>query len=247
MEISKIYLKELSRKAKIPAGEQLNLLKKWKQKGDKKSFDLLYGSIIKAVPNIARSLRPVDSPHYMDLIQEGNLTVYNALRLYDPKVYSGSVFFYAMSLVKKAMSNFLLANEKPVKIKSSKYVKLAISLSQQSPSNQDVRLFIEKNKLKKERFIPIFDRVKSSAACNSDDSEVQYDQDNSEDCVIKKDFIDKAKKAIYTMEGRNKNIIVDYFLKGQNMSTIGRKHHIARQRVQQIINSELSKLRNKMD
>jgi RNA polymerase sigma factor (sigma-70 family) len=244
---SKIYLKELSEKAKIPADKQLDLLKKWKQYGDKKSFNLLYESIIKAVPKVALSLRPADSPHYMDLIQEGNLTVYNALCMYNPKVYDGSVFFYSMSLVKKAMSNFLLANEKPVKIKNSKYVKLAIELTQQNPTNEEVGAFIEKNKLKKEMFIPVYNRVKSSAACNSDDSEVYYEQKNSEESVIRKDLIEKVKKELSYMDGKSKNIIVDYFLNGQNMSVIGRKNHIARQRVQQIINSELGKLRNKMD
>ena len=248
MRSESIFIKELAKNEIISPSEQLDLLTRWKTTNDRRALDRLYASIIKIIPKIASSLRPPKSPHYMDLVQEGNIAVYKSLKSYDIEKHTTSVYWYATYLAKKAMLNFLLSNDKPVRIKGSQYIYKAIKLLKKDPTNEEIYNYIRETNMNEQQFLAAIEKVRTSKKINTSEDVVCEQSPDPEKAALFNDCAEKAKQAITNIENlKYKNIVEEYFFDNQTMQTIGDRHGIAKQRVQQIISQQIKSIRKKMN
>lgn len=243
--IERIYSKNLNNWPIIPTKEHLSLLRKWKREGDQHSFNLLYNSIIKYIPKIALSLKRRDNAHYMDLLQEGNLAVYNSLLSYDIDKYEGSVFSYSLRLAKIAMIHFLMRNESPVKMENSKYMRLY--RDNRDATTEELEAIAKREGLNKKAFLQSC-MVSARKRKNQQEHIIKCQEIDPEQVCIKADqekmAVKKLKETI--SDERNRNLLLDYFFDDTTMTKVSKKYKMSRQAASSIIGRELKKLRKEM-
>lgn len=109
-----IYLKEVSKYPLLTPEEEYDLAKDHFETGDPRTAHRLITSNLRLVVKIANDFRKIRG-ELLDLIQEGNTGLMQAVRLYNP--YKGvRLSSYAVWWIRAYILKFLLENEKQVKI-----------------------------------------------------------------------------------------------------------------------------------
>ncbi|WP_404555940.1 RNA polymerase factor sigma-32 [Bradyrhizobium niftali] len=109
-----LYFKEISRFPMLNAEEELMLVARWRENGDRDATHQLVTSHLRLVPKIARNYRGYGLPN-CELISEGNLGLFQALKGFDPD--KGVRFSsYAGWWIKAAMQAYILRSWSLVKI-----------------------------------------------------------------------------------------------------------------------------------
>lgn len=112
------YLSRLSYIAPLPAEEQQDLAERYKEKDDSNAGKLLILTNLRLVVKIAREYQRRWT-NLLDLIQEGNVGLAEAVTRYDP--YRGVKFTsYAQYWIRAMILNYLMNHLHPVKIGSSR-------------------------------------------------------------------------------------------------------------------------------
>lgn len=112
------YLSRLSYIAPLPADEQQELAERYKEKDDGNAGKLLILTNLRLVVKIAREYQRRWT-NLLDLIQEGNVGLAEAVTRYDP--YRGVKFTsYAQYWIRAMILNYLMNHLHPVKIGSSR-------------------------------------------------------------------------------------------------------------------------------
>lgn len=110
-----MYLSEIKRYNLLSREEETKLAIRFKEKGDQKAAYILVTSNLRLVVKIAMDFNRVWTRNLLDLIQEGNLGLLQAVQKFDP--YRGiKLSYYASFWIKAYILKFIMDNWKLVKI-----------------------------------------------------------------------------------------------------------------------------------
>jgi len=110
----KRYMMEISRYATLSRDEEQRLAERYRETGDREAAYSLVTSNLRLVVKVAMIYHKVHK-NMLDLIQEGNLGLIQAVRRYDP-AHGTRLATYAVWWIKAYVLKFLLDNTRMVKI-----------------------------------------------------------------------------------------------------------------------------------
>lgn len=110
-----LYLQEIRKYPLLTREEEIELAKRYKEKGDVEAAYKLVTSNLRLVVKIAMEFQKYWMQNLMDLIQEGNIGLMQAVKKFDP--YRGYKFsYYASFWIKAYIIKFIMDNWNLVKI-----------------------------------------------------------------------------------------------------------------------------------
>ncbi|SFM39368.1 sigma-70 family RNA polymerase sigma factor [Thermodesulforhabdus norvegica] len=110
-----LYLQEIRKYPLLTREEEIELAKRYKEKGDLEAAYKLVTSNLRLVVKIAMEFQKYWMQNLMDLIQEGNIGLMQAVKKFDP--YRGYKFsYYASFWIKAYIIKFIMDNWNLVKI-----------------------------------------------------------------------------------------------------------------------------------
>ncbi len=110
-----LYLQEIRKYPLLTKEEEIELAKRYKEKGDVEAAYKLVTSNLRLVVKIAMEFQKYWMQNLMDLIQEGNIGLMQAVKKFDP--YRGYKFsYYASFWIKAYIIKFIMENWNLVKI-----------------------------------------------------------------------------------------------------------------------------------
>lgn len=110
-----LYLQEIRKYPLLTRAEEIELAKRYKEKGDIQAAYKLVTSNLRLVVKIAMEFQKYWMQNLMDLIQEGNIGLMQAVKKFDP--YRGYKFsYYASFWIKAYIIKFIMDNWNLVKI-----------------------------------------------------------------------------------------------------------------------------------
>ncbi len=110
-----LYLQEIRKYPLLTKEEEIELAKRYKEKGDVQAAYKLVTSNLRLVVKIAMEFQKYWMQNLMDLIQEGNIGLMQAVKKFDP--YRGYKFsYYASFWIKAYIIKFIMENWNLVKI-----------------------------------------------------------------------------------------------------------------------------------
>jgi len=260
------YLSEISRYKLLTREQEIELGKKVQEEGDSEAAYVLVTANLRLVVKIALEFQRVWMQNLLDLIQEGNIGLMQAVQKFDP--YKNVKFsYYASFWIKAYILKFIMDNWRLVKIGTTQgQRKLFFKLKKEKQKLID-QGFDPKPKLLSERLgvsereiIDMDQRLDgwdvSLDAPLKDDSDteridfINTDAESTEDQVAKKEIeallhnkIEEFKK---TMTPRELEIF-DHRIFADTPATlqeIGDRYDISRERVRQVEKNIIKKLRD---
>lgn len=251
-----MYLHEIKRYNLLTREEEIELAKRVRDQKDEKAAYRLVTSNLRLVVKIAMDFHRYWTKNLLDLIQEGNLGLLQAVRKFDP--YRGIKFsYYASFWIKAYMLKFVMDNWKLVKIGTTQSQrKLFFNLAKERDKliaegfTPEPRLLAERLDVKEEEVVEMSQRLGgwevSLSSPVGDDSREAYgallpdpgmdtDEQLSED-QSRKLLRKKLKKFRKTLTGNKADIFDNRIMaeKPLTLQELGDKYHISRERVRQI-------------
>lgn len=251
-----MYLLEVKRFHLLTREEELELAAKVRKEKDEKAAYRLITSNLRLVVKIAMDFHRYWTKNLLDLIQEGNLGLLQAVRKFDP--YRGIKFsYYASFWIKAYMLKFVMDNWKLVKIGTTQSQrKLFFNLAKERDKliaegfNPEPRLLAERLDVKEEEVIEMSQRLGgwelSLTAPVGDDSREVYGSflpdpsSNSEEQISDTEtrnlLTEKLQEFRRTLSGKEADIFDNRILaeKPLTLQQLGDKYSISRERVRQI-------------
>jgi RNA polymerase sigma-32 factor len=226
------------------------------EKNDERAAHRLITSNLRLVVKIAMDFHRYWTKNLLDLIQEGNLGLIQAVRKFDP--YRGIKFsYYASFWIKAYMLKFIMDNWKLVKIGTTQSQrKLFFNLAKERDKliaqgfAPEPRLLAERLDVREEEVVemsqrlggweislssPVGDDSRESYGDLLPDSEKGVEEQLSED-ESQKLFAKKIKEFRKTLSGKEADIFDNRIIaeKPLTLRELGDKYHISRERVRQI-------------
>lgn len=251
-----MYLFEIKRYRLLTREEEKELAIRVREKKDQRAAYRLITSNLRLVVKIAMDFHRYWTKNLLDLIQEGNLGLLQAVRKFDP--YRGIKFsYYASFWIKAYMLKFIMDNWKLVKIGTTQSQrKLFFNLAKERDKliaqgyNPEPRLLAERLDVKESEVVEMSQRLGgwevSLSTPMSDDSREAYgallpdpgkgvDEEISEK-ESKGLLTQKLKEFRETLKGKEADIFDNRIIaeKPQTLQELGDKYHISRERVRQI-------------
>lgn len=260
MSLDKLALSPyVARIRKIPSlemDEEYELIRKWREKGDKKALDRLVSSHLKLVAKIARGYSGYGLSE-SDLIAEGSIGIMHAVQHFDPKIgYRFST--YAIWWIKAKMQSFIYGSWSIVKLGgSNNHRKLFFGLNKikrmlgiTDVSEENAKIIAEKMNVKTE------DVIDSNIRLTSKDFSVNT-QINDDSATSWQDFLEDKKilpseelaqkqeheyrkkvlhDALNTLSKREYDVVCAYRLSNptRSLREIGEEMNLSAERVRQI-------------
>ena len=252
-----LYLMEIKHYKLLTREEETELAIRVQEKNDKRAAYRLVTSNLRLVVKIAMDFHRYWTKSLLDLIQEGNVGLLQAVRKFDP--YRGIKFsYYASFWIKAYMLKFIMENWKLVKIGTTQTQrKLFFNLAKERDKlmaqgfEPEPRLLAERLDVKEEEVMEMSQRlgggeVSLNAPMSDDGKEVfgSFLRDPNE-VAIDEQLSEKQsrgllleKLAAYREKLSGKELdIFDNRIMAENPLTLqelGDKYHISRERVRQI-------------
>jgi RNA polymerase sigma-32 factor len=250
------YLLEVKRFNLLTREQETELATLVKEKNDEKAAYRLVTSNLRLVVKIAMDFHRYWTKNLLDLIQEGNVGLLQAVRKFDP--YRGIKFsYYASFWIKAYMLKFIMDNWKLVKIGTTQSQrKLFFNLAKERDKliaegfRPEPRLLAERLDVKEEEIIEMSQRLGgwelSLTAPVGDDSREVFgsllpdDSSNAEeqlsDAQTRKLLRKKLQEFRQTLSGKEADIFDNRILaeKPVTLQELGDKYAISRERVRQI-------------
>lgn len=251
-----MYLLEIKRYKLLTREEEIELSKRVREKKDERAAYRLITSNLRLVVKIAMDFHRYWTKNLLDLIQEGNLGLLQAVRKFDP--YRGIKFsYYASFWIKAYMLKFVMDNWKLVKIGTTQSQrKLFFNLAKERDKliaegfTPEPRLLAERLDVKEEEVVEMSQRLGgweiSLNASLGDDSRESYsallpdpgmetDEQLSEN-QSRRLLIEKLKEFRKTLSGNKADIFDNRIMaeKPLTLQELGDKYNISRERVRQI-------------
>jgi RNA polymerase sigma-32 factor len=250
------YLLEIKRFRLLTREEEKELAIRVIEKKDERAAHRLITSNLRLVVKIAMDFHRYWTKNLLDLIQEGNLGLIQAVRKFDP--YRGIKFsYYASFWIKAYMLKFIMDNWKLVKIGTTQSQrKLFFNLAKERDKliaqgfAPEPRLLAERLDVREEEVVemsqrlggwevslssPVGDDSRESYGDLLPDSEKGVEEQLSED-ESQKLFAKKIKEFRKTLSGKEADIFDNRIIaeKPLTLRELGDKYHISRERVRQI-------------
>jgi len=252
-----IYLMEIKRYDLISREEERELAIKIREKGDDKAAYKLVTANLRLVVKIAMDFHRYWTKNLLDLIQEGNLGLLQAVRKFDP--YRGIKFsYYASFWIKAYILKFIMDNWKLVKIGTTQSQrKLFFNLAKERDKliaqgfAPEPKLLAERLDVKEEEVVEMTQRlggweVSLSSPVGGDDSREAFDAFLPDPGVAIDEQIseDQSRKLLLkslgefrkTLSGKEADIFDNRIMaeKPLTLQDLGDKYHISRERIRQI-------------
>jgi RNA polymerase primary sigma factor len=256
----KAYLREIGRTPLLTPQQEIELARRI-QNGDRKARELLISSNLRLVATIARDYVDYGLP-LLDLISEGNIGLMKAVERFDlskrAKLSTYAVW-WIRQCIKRAISNQSKTVRLPVHLgdKISKIRRVALQMSQElgrEPTDDElsVEIGIASQKVANLRSAGI--RPASLDAPISNDDLTEFGESVADEeartpfeLLREKDLHNKVDGLLGELNAREKKIISQRFGFGggerKTLQELGNKLGVSRERIRQLENIALSKLR----
>ncbi|MCX7829566.1 MAG: RNA polymerase sigma factor RpoD/SigA [Acidobacteria bacterium] len=263
-KILKQYLKEISRAPILTLEEEIELAKKYQKNGDEEALKKLVESNLKYVVSIAKRYRP-KGISFLDLITEGNIGLITAAKRFDPKRKSKLITYakwWIMQSIERAIQDHGSSIRLPAK-KATLYSdiqKTKKDLFKELSREPTADELAEKMEIDKEDFDEVVTARNDKLSLEdfllqSDDSEIRLEDMISETNVptVEDKLTEKARKEITQKclaelnEKERAVILLRFGFDGGDGLTLqeaGKRLKLSRERVRQLEQSALKKLRH---
>jgi RNA polymerase sigma-32 factor len=258
-----MYLWEIRRYKLLTKEEEIELAIRYREKNDQAAAHKLILSNLRLVVKIALDFHRYWMKNLMDLIQEGNIGLMQAVKKFDP--HRGIKFsYYASFWIKAYILKFIMENWKLVKIGTTQAQrKLFFNLAKEKERllslgyDPEPKLLAERLDVKKDEIIEMGQRLGgwevSIDAPVKEDAKQDYSSflPSGEMAVDKQISVRERKELIQekleeyreTLSGKHRDIFDNRILAEQPMTLqeLGDKYNISRERVRQIQEKILKK------
>ncbi len=256
----KIYLREIGKTALLTPDEEVQLAEKIK-KGDKKARAHMIQANLRLVVKIAQDYANYGLP-LLDLISEGNIGLMKAVERFDPNK-GGKLSTYAAWWIKQSIKRALANQSKTIRLpvhmvdKISKMRRVAMVLSEElgrDPTDDELseEIGIDRGKLAQLKAASL--RPASLDAPISDDDNTEFGEIVGDDSaqtpfelLSHKNMHGQLDGLLDVLDERERKIIDARFgLAGQKPKTleeVGQEFGVTRERIRQLQNIALKKLR----
>jgi RNA polymerase primary sigma factor len=260
----KIYLREIGQTELLTREQEVQLAKRIK-KGDEEARSLMIRANLRLVVKIAHDYARYGLP-LLDLISEGNIGLMKAVERFDPKK-GGKLSTYAAWWIKQAIKRALANQSKTIRLPShivdkiSRMRKAQRSLMQKTgrePTDEEIAHELNVETATVSQWMTLSLRPSSLDAPIGDEGggelgdiigdekgQLPYDKINDEQ------LREEVEGLLDKLNRREREILkYRYGLRGAKVETlevVGRRFKITRERVRQIQNSAVLKLRSMLD
>jgi len=262
------YMTEISNYPVLSREEEYELAMKYKNDGDLDAARKLVTSNLKFVVKVANEYKNYGL-NTMDIIQEGNVGLMHAVKGFDPtKGYR--VISYAVWWIRAYIQNYIIKSWSLVKVGTTqaqrklfyklRSTKNQMEIGEGNFSSEDYKELADKLNVTYEAVIEMDQRMGSKdlsldAEIKSDTnlSHMDFladDEENQEDLITKVEEEKRVKSgmvdALKTLKDRERYIVENRILadKPLTLEELGTKYNISRERVRQIENAALKKMKS---
>jgi len=260
----KIYLREIGQIPLITVKDEIVLAAKIKR-GDKNARATMIKANLRLVVKIAHDYANLGLP-LLDLISEGNIGLMKAVERFDPKK-GGKLSTYAAWWIKQSIKRALANQAKTIRLpvhlvdKISKMKRLAMRMSEKlgrEPTDQELADALGLPRAKVAQLREISVRPASLDATIGDEDDTQFSEivgdENAAtpfEMLRDKNMRDDVRDLLEELDPREAEILkARYGLDGGRQRTleeVGEKLKVTRERVRQLQNIALAKLRRLME
>ncbi len=255
-----IYLRDIAKHKALSAPEEADTARRIRR-GDKKAVEKLVQANLRFVVSVARNYQNQGMP-LSDLINEGNLGLIRAAYRFDEKK-NFKFISYAVWWIRQAILQGLADHSRIVKVPLNRVAtihkvgKIRGTLEQKYrrlPNDREVANALDIDEVEVANTMKISNRHASLDAPIKDDNAGSLidimrndDQENPDTDAENKSINREVEKILIILTDRERHVIRMYFGIGEDTSytleEIGRQSNITRERVRQIKNAALKKLK----
>ena len=256
----KIYLREIGQIPLLTPQDEIELAAKIK-KGDKEARARMIRSNLRLVVKIAHDYSNLGLP-LLDLISEGNIGLMKAVERFDP-AKGGKLSTYAAWWIKQSIKRALANQSKTIRLpvhlvdKISKMRRVALQMSEElgrEPTDEELAEEIGMSASKVSQLKTVSIRPASLDAPISDDDSTEFGEIVGDEeaqtpfeMLRDRDLRDEVGDLIAVLDEREKKIIFSRFGldggKPKTLEEVGKKFGVTRERIRQLQNIALMKLR----
>src|SRR6266513_5679906 len=256
----KIYLREIGQIPLLTPEQEIELAAKIK-KGDREARALMIRSNLRLVVKIAHDYANLGSP-LLDLISEGNIGLMKAVGRFDP-AKGGKLSTYAAWWIKQSISSALANQSKTIRLpvhladKLAKVRRISLQMSDElgrEPTDDELgeEIGIDSDKITRLKSVGI--RPTSLDAPIADDDSTEFGEVIGDDeaqtpfeLLRDKNLLGEVEGLLEVLDPREKQIISQRFGldggKPKTLEDVGKDFGITRERIRQLQNDALAKLR----
>ncbi len=256
----KIYLREIGQTPLLTIQEEIDLAAKI-QRGDMKARALMIKANLRLVVKIAHDYGNLGLP-LLDLVSEGNIGLMKAVERFDP-AKGGKLSTYAAWWIKQSIKRALANQSKTIRLpvhlvdKIAKVKRLAMAMSEElgrEPTDDELaeEVGISAAKLSQLRTVSI--RPASLDAPMNDDDGTEFGELVGDDAAVDpaenlsdKNMQEELTDLLGVLDARERKIINSRFGldggKARTLEEVGQKFGVTRERIRQLQNIALAKLR----
>jgi RNA polymerase primary sigma factor len=256
----KIYLREIGQIALLTPAEEIELAARIK-KGDKEARAKMIRANLRLVVKIAHDYNNLGLP-LLDLISEGNIGLMKAVERFDP-AKGGKLSTYAAWWIKQSIKRALANQSKTIRLpvhlvdKISKMRRVALQMSEElgrEPTDDELAEEVGMASAKVSQLKTVSIRPASLDAPISDDDTTEFGEIVGDEEALTpfehlrdQNLRDEVADLISVLDEREKKIIFSRFGldggKPKTLEEVGRKFGVTRERIRQLQNIALMKLR----
>ena len=260
----KIYLREIGQIPLLKPEDEVKLAARIK-KGDKKARAKMIRANLRLVVKIAHDYSNLGLP-LLDLISEGNIGLMKAVERFDPKK-GGKLSTYAAWWIKQSIKRALANQGKTIRLpvhlvdKISKMKRASHQLSERlgrEPTDAELAAKLDMSPAKVTQLRTISVRPASLDAPIGEDDVAEFSEIVGDENALTpfellrdKTLREDISEVLSELEPREAEILILRFgldgSKPQTLEEVGKKFKVTRERVRQIQNIALSKLRRIME
>ena len=256
----KIYLREIGQTPLLTIQEEIDLAAKIKR-GDMKARATMIKANLRLVVKIAHDYGNLGLP-LLDLVSEGNIGLMKAVERFDP-AKGGKLSTYAAWWIKQSIKRALANQSKTIRLpvhlvdKIAKVKRLAMAMSEElgrEPTDDELaeEVGISAAKLSQLRTVSI--RPASLDAPMNDDDGTEFGELVGDDTAVDpaenlsdKNLQEEVTDLLGVLDARERKIINSRFGldggKARTLEEVGQKFGVTRERIRQLQNIALAKLR----
>jgi RNA polymerase primary sigma factor len=256
----KIYLREIGRIRLLTQQEEIDLAARIK-KGDREARALMIKANLRLVVKIAHDYKNLGLP-VLDLVSEGNIGLMKAVERFDP-AKGGKLSTYAAWWIKQSIKRALANQSKTIRLpvhlvdKISKMSRVSSQMSEElgrEPTDDELAEEIGLSPRSVSQLKTVAIRPSSLNAPIGDDDLTEFgEMVGDEDARTPFEFLedrnlrDELPDLLATLDDRERTIIFQRFgldgAKPRTLEEVGKKLGVTRERIRQVQNIALVKLR----
>jgi RNA polymerase primary sigma factor len=256
----KIYLREIGQIPLLTPQEEIDLAAKIK-KGDKEARAKMIRANLRLVVKIAHDYANLGLP-LLDLISEGNIGLMKAVERFDP-AKGGKLSTYAAWWIKQSIKRALANQSKTIRLpvhlvdKISKMRRVALQMSEElgrEPTDEELAEEVGLSAAKVSQLKTVSIRPASLDAPISDDDSTEFGEIVGDEEALTpfeqlsdRNLREEISDLLDVLDEREKKIIFSRFGldggKPKTLEEVGKKFGVTRERIRQLQNIALMKLR----